>query len=263
MHIARAGFKLGDYPVVYNFMRAFKAHVAEFKPDRVLFVTEGSPTHKKALFSEYKANRIIAETETKKLAERAAFNRQKDLIIDLLKTSFPVSVMQHLDYEADDTIANMVTLASQVTDWTLISTDTDFIQLLQTCKNLRLYNPVKKAFVEPPLYDYVTWKSLRGDGSDNIPGLSGIGDKTAEKYSSFNEAALRSTLSSSDYELFERNKSLIEFPKWTDEIRMSTQTWQGQLDLDKIKSFFEECGFASLTKDKYWNSFSETFKTLA
>ena len=67
-------------------------------------------------------------------------------------------------------------------DVTIISSDSDFTQLLNSFEeNFRIYNPVKKSFVEKPDYDYVTWKALRGDPTDNIAGIPGVGDKTAEK----------------------------------------------------------------------------------
>ena len=51
----------------------------------------------------------------------------------------------------------------------------------QTHKNLKLYNPIRKKFIETPEHDYVTWKALKGDSSDNIPGFKGVGNKTASK----------------------------------------------------------------------------------
>jgi 5'-3' exonuclease len=262
IHIARSGFKLGDNPVVYNFMRGLKAHVNEHKPDRIVCVIEGNPKFKASLYPEYKANRIIDPANTKKLAELEVFNRQKNLIIETLKNDFPISVVQHIDYEADDTIANIVMSSSPEDELILLSSDTDFIQLLQTNSNFKLYNPIKKLFVEAPTHDYVTWKALRGDGSDNIPGLSGVGDKKAAKYAELDEASLRATFSNSDYELFERNLNLIKFPVWTAETTLEAKIWQGQLNLPNIQKLFEDCGFNSMLKDKYWNDFSNTFLIL-
>ena len=63
----------------------------------------------------------------------------------------------------------------------VVSTDTDFIQLYNTTNLVQIYNPIRKGFVPRPNFDYVKWKALRGDSSDNIMGFPGIGDKRALK----------------------------------------------------------------------------------
>tara|TARA_B100001287_G_C22341565_1_gene370954 strand:- start:65 stop:595 length:531 start_codon:yes stop_codon:yes gene_type:complete len=62
----------------------------------------------------------------------------------------------------------------------ICSSDSDFIQLLGPT-GITLWNPVKKKFIEPWPVDYLTWKSLKGDPTDNVPGVKGVGSKTASK----------------------------------------------------------------------------------
>lgn len=171
MHRARSGFQAGDYHVVYNFVRNLKAIVERFGPDRVVLTLEGHPHHRFALLPEYKANRAIDQTTEEGAAKHRSlldFFRQVDAIVGLLQ-HLPVSVMQQRDHEADDLIHNVVKNASTAGDFIVVSSDSDFIQLLQRFSNVRLYNPIKKAFVESPDHDYVFWKALRGDASDNVP----------------------------------------------------------------------------------------------
>ncbi|NBT36194.1 MAG: hypothetical protein EBT03_11800 [Betaproteobacteria bacterium] len=220
MHRARVGLTEGEHSIVYNFFRGLRALVEQHRPNRVYFVMEGVPTGNLSALPTYKANRA-AEEGTERHATMQDFHRQKRLIVDLLSRHFPLSVVRHPTFEADDTIANIVSRGSASIEWTVASTDTDFIQLLQSHPSVRLYNPVKKSYVEaPPGYDYVTWKALRGDSCDNIPGLPGVGDKTATKIAS-DPSLLEEFLSRPEVEpIFARNYGLIRFAEWTDEERM-------------------------------------------
>ena len=64
----------------------------------------------------------------------------------------------------------------------ILSSDTDFIQILNLYPdNVKLYNPISKSYRQNTDYDYVAWKAMVGDRADNIPGVKGIGKKTANK----------------------------------------------------------------------------------
>jgi DNA polymerase-1 len=260
-HRARSGFQLGPAPVVFNFFRQFKALVDQFKPTRVYVALEGRPVHRYEALGDYKANRKV-EADDPRAKELEKFFKQKDIIVDLLQKHFPVSVVRHATSECDDTLANLMKRSSSAVDWVLVSSDTDFIQLLQDHSNLKLYNPVQKKFVEAPEYDYVVWKALRGDPSDNIPGVPGIGDKTAEKIA-LDPALFREHVSNPDMELiFSRNYDLIRFKEWTsveaDEMTSSSpiKNW------DAVKDVFAGYGFSSVVKDGSWQKFTSAFDNL-
>ena len=147
--------------------------------------------------------------------------------------------------------------------WVLVSSDTDFIQLIQEYSHVQLYNPIKKEFVEAPVdYDYVTWKSLRGDSSDNIPGIPGIGDKTADKIAS-DPVALKEFITRPEVsEIFTRNYDLINFSDWSEEERIQMTCSNPNKNWDHVKNVFQEYGFSSITKEESWNKFVETFNSL-
>jgi len=227
--------------------------VEKFDPDYAYFVVEGIPVNRKSMFPEYKANRPTDNDED--------FHRQKKEIIDMMKDFFPLCVARHADLECDDVIAHMVTTKHKDDECVVVSSDTDFIQLYNTCDNILLYNPVKKSFIDRPEYDYLTWKSLRGDPSDNIGGIPGIGNKRAldlvldpEKLSSF----LLSNKGKRD--IFERNLSLIRFEEINDieniEYSAIIPCW------DKIKEYFDKMEFYSITNEKSWLKFQCTFDKL-
>lgn len=260
-HRARSGFQLGPAPVVYNFFRQFKALVDQFKPSRIYIALEGRPVHRYEAMGDYKANRKV-EADDPRAKELEKFFKQKDVIVDLLKNHFPVSVVRHPTSECDDTLANLIRRSSSAVPWVLVSSDTDFIQLLQEHDNLRIYNPVQKKFVEAPDYPYVMWKALRGDPSDNIPGVPGIGDKTADKLASDPELLAEFITRPDVQPVFTRNYELIQFKEWSpEEVDLMTSSSPAK-DWQAVKNVFEGYGFNSMVKDESWHKFTSSFDNL-
>lgn len=260
-HRARSGFQMGPAPVVFNFFRQFKALVDQFKPTRIYVALEGKPVHRYEAMGEYKANRKV-DPDDPKAKELEKFFKQKDVIVDLLQKHFPVSVVRHATSECDDTLANLIRRSSSAVDWVLVSSDTDFIQLLQEHDNLRIYNPVQKKFVEAPDYPYVTWKALRGDPTDNIPGVPGIGDKTADKLAS-DPDLLKEFITRPEVEpIFTRNFELIRFKEWSDEERDQMTSSSPAKDWQVVKDVFAGYGFNSMVKDEAWQKFTSSFDNL-
>ena len=270
LHRARAGFNMGDYPVVFNFFRNFRALVELHKPSRIYFVLEGHPRKRYEMLPEYKANRRIDLPEgepippeiAKKLDELKSFFRQADLIVNLLGRHFPVSLIRHADYECDDVIFNLIRRSSSAVPWTVVSNDSDFTQLLAEFPNVKIYNPITKTYVEAPPFDYVTWKALRGDGSDNIPGLPGIGDKTAEELVEDPEKLAELFKDPAMAELFNRNYALIRFDTWSDEDALKMMCSQPTKDWDAVALKFDEWLFRSLLKEGTWQKYQATFEPL-
>ncbi len=263
MHRARSGFTRGEYAVVYNFFRQLKALVEQFAPTRVLFTLEGHPKRRLQALPSYKANRIVDVTTEKGQAKQKVledYHRQAGLIVDLLARHFPFSVVRHPDHEADDLIHNLVKNASSAVDFVVVSTDSDFIQMLQRFPNVRLYHPIDKRFLEPPVYDYVDWKALRGDGSDNVPKLPGIDDARAEALLDDSDA-LGEVLAEHGA-AFSRNVGLIRFMDFNADELEQVQSSEPARDWDAVKSTFEAYGFKSMLKDTYWAKFQSVFDSL-
>lgn len=263
MHRARSGFQLGDWNIVYNFFRSLKPLIEQFEPTRVYFTLEGHPKKRYELFPEYKANRVVDQTTEDgkdKYKSLQDFFRQKDVIVEMLSKHFPVSVMRHADFEADDLIYNIINNASKAIEFIVVSTDTDFIQLLQKFPNVKLYNPVSKSYVTAPEHDYVTWKALRGDGSDNIPGIPGVGDKTAEEAANDDEKL--SKLLNEHGDQFTRNVELIQFAQWSLDEMARMESSDPKKDWDEVARLFESWSFKSMVKEPYWSKFRATFDKL-
>lgn len=252
---------MGPAPVVFNFMRNFRSLVEQFQPNRVYFVLEGKAQQRRELLPEYKANRVV-EKNTKEAKELERFFQQVTEIVELLKANFPVSVVRHPTHECDDTVYNLIKRATTAVDWVVVSNDSDFTQLLNEFNNVKLWNPMKKSFVEKPSYDYVTWKSLRGDGADNIPGIPGIGDKTALELTADPDMLRHFLIDSLNSEIFDRNYSLIKFIEWSDDEASLMTSSSPTKDWQKLSSLFEKYGFKSLLKEEAWNKFTATFEPL-
>ena len=131
------------------------------------------------IYSEYKANRTEAPED---LAPQFEYIRKS-------VKAFNLPSIELLNYEADDLIA---TYAKKIIEAgakaTVISSDKDLMQLVSD--NIRLYDPMKskvlgekevieKFGVKP--HQVIDVQSLAGDSSDNIPGVPGIGIKTASE----------------------------------------------------------------------------------
>lgn len=262
MHRSRSGWQLGPAPVIFNFMRNFRSIVEQLKPSRVYFVLEGKARHRKEAFKEYKANREI-DPSSPEAVEREKFFAQSDEVIGLLKTVFPITVVRHPHYECDDTIYNLIKRGSSAVEWTVVSNDSDFTQLLNEFSNVKIWNPMKKSYVQKTDYDYVTWKALRGDGSDNIPGIPGVGDKIAESLAldpNQLDELLRSDTAKSD--IFIRNYDLIRFAFWSEQDCMEMTSSSPTKDWSLLRSCFEKHGFGSLLKEGSWEKFIGTFDPL-
>ena len=261
LYRARSGWQLGPAPVIFNFMRNFRALVDLLKPTRLYFVLEGHPAQRHELLPEYKGNRVLQEG-TEEYESRQKFFAQVNEMMPLLKEHFPITVVRHARFECDDTSYNLIKRSSSAVPWTVVSNDSDFTQLLNEFQHVKIYDPMKKKYVEAPTFDYVSWKALRGDGSDNIPGIPGVGDKTAELYLE-DPDGLQQLLSNSDNaRIFLRNLELIKFITWTDKDASEMESSSPTRDWESTRKLFERYEFKSLLKDKTWEKFVATFDQL-
>jgi len=242
----------GDYGMTFAFFRSLKTLVEKFSPDKVYFVLEGRPKARHSAVTNYKANRekIIDES----------FHTQKDDIINLCKSSFPMTVIRHPDYECDDTIAYLARQRHVSHDVTIVSTDTDFIQLLEQ-KNISLYNPIKKKFLENPPYNYVHWKALRGDSADNVDGFPGIGDKRAMKILESQESFLAFMKTKEIREKFATNCFLINLHDYL--LKQDLENLEevsSEFDWKSCRKFFLDRKFKSMTQSNYSKTFERIFE---
>ena len=129
------------------------------------------------IYSEYKGNRSDAPDD---LIPQFEFIRKSVL-------AFNLPSIELINYEADDLIATYVEqILSKGAKATIVSSDKDLMQLYR--KNVRIYDPMKNKFINEEDVNnkfgvkpekVVDVQALAGDSTDNVPGVPGIGVKTA------------------------------------------------------------------------------------
>lgn len=245
----------GKNILVYNFFRNLRPLIEKFSPDKCFFALEGYPKFRYDIYPEYKSNRIV-KTGSKKQEDFNKFHEAKIIVTDLLR-HFPITLVKADNFEADDVIFSLVE-SMKDENITIISNDNDYKQLLQKkyidCK---IYNPIKKEFMENLSVNFVAFRSLTGDKSDSIPGL--ISENKAMKLLSDPNLFKQFMSIEENRANFSINKSLIEFRQISDEELLIEE---GIKNFSFVKEKFSEMKFDSIINDKFWKKFTETFDCL-
>lgn len=262
--IYRSNIKFGSinkeykHTTIYNFFRSLRALIDKFEPKKVFFCLESKSNFRYALYSKYKANRKIIKLSSTIATKDTdnSFDEQRDKIIELLQ-NLPITTVYADGYEADDVIGE---LSNNLKDEEIIivSNDTDYIQLLQKgYSNLKIFNPIKKDFVETPKYYYLVYKILAGDKTDNIPGLVSV--SKAEDLAG-NPKLLSLYLNNKEnIANFNLNKELIQFATIPENKLIFNI---GSCKLSVLKKEFKKMEFDSMLKESYWSKFEKTFNNL-
>ena len=169
---------------VYGFFKAIFDLLARIKPDFIAVTFDvGRQTFRVEKYEEYKANRE---------AMPDTLRSQIGVIVEGLK-AFDIPIYTKEGFEADDVIGTISRIACEDGNNVLILTgDQDSFQLIDKEGCVKVLIPSKGELIE---YDWekvyeklgvypdqvIDYKGLRGDTSDNIPGIRGIGEKTAQK----------------------------------------------------------------------------------
>jgi DNA polymerase-1 len=255
------GLALGEFQVVYNFFRTLRATIEQFNPDLVYFPLDGKPAARLAMYPAYKGNRKIETDDPEEIAYWESFRRQKRLIIDSLESAYPVTTVFHADHECDDLILFLIENYCLNDDTTIISSDTDFIQILNSYpESVKLYNPLAKSYRQNTEYDYISWKAMVGDKADNIPGVRGIGKKTAAKILG-SEGELEKRLEDSSFrDEYNISYELIKLMNIEEDFNLEIS--KSSLDEEAIKDSFERMGFDSMLREEYLIKYFDTFTKL-
>jgi 5'-3' exonuclease len=247
IHRARYGFGSGDHSTTFNFFRQLKSEIDRHTPEVVYMVDEGRPVQSLALDPSYKGNR------KKDLDE--SFKRQRKEIFEICKTILGVKYAHHPLFECDDVIAHLATSVHKDDYVTIVSTDTDFIQLLEERENIEIWNPVKKQYVEK-ISNYVIFKSLKGDQSDNIVGIPGVGATRAMSMASDSSAMKSFFDSHPEYEeIFLKAHAMIKFKPVKEE---EVCYIDSKFDEEKLFQEFSAREFKSMTGNS-WHKWVKTF----
>ena len=189
-HINPDGHHIGG---LTGFLKSIGYAIRMVDPTKVVVVFDGvgGSNARRNLFPGYKANRNVNRITNysifqSKIEEQESINNQMERLIQYLKC-IPVSVISVDGLEADDIIgylANKFEAHEETQKVTIMSADKDFLQLVSD--KVEVYSPTKKKIYKPKdvfeefnvtSTNFLNYKILVGDSSDNIPGVSGLGPK--------------------------------------------------------------------------------------
>lgn len=242
---------------VFMFINAIKSYVEKYKPDKIFCCWdekhENNTNERKEQFADYKGNRDKVYS-----AEVHAKNSYIKKLLDSLgvKNFFPLRL------EADDCMAF---LSKEMPGKKVIVTvDRDMYQCIN--EHVKVYDPIRKRevnvnnfeeIVKVPLTRFLIDKCFRGDKSDNVPGVTGMGSKAIEKY--FNG---KYSTTDEQNNQFKRNYELFRLDKYsssTDELSW----YKEQLEIEQphdFKLFKQHCEEMNLSsvlsnESKWYNAF--------
>ncbi|HHX87510.1 MAG TPA: DNA polymerase I [Firmicutes bacterium] len=169
---------------VYGFTSMILKLIEEQEPTHLAVAFDfPAPTFRHQIYREYKAHRLKAPSELK----------EQILRVKQLLAAFQVPVFEQEGYEADDLIGTLTVKAKlQPVEVVVVTGDADLLQLIDQGATVLL---TRKGITQMDCYDaglvkeqyglephqMVDYKALTGDPSDNIPGVPGIGPKTASR----------------------------------------------------------------------------------
>ena len=168
---------------VYGYTRMLLKLVEDLRPDYLVATFDSpGPTFRTEMAESYKAHRPKPERD---LVEQFAY-------VDEVVEALGIRSLKMGGYEADDLIATITTKLRLDLNIVVVTGDNDLMQLVEP--NVQVYYPVK-GISQSEMFDVAKvqakfglnpdqiadYKALRGDPSDNIPGVPGIGEKTAQE----------------------------------------------------------------------------------
>lgn len=247
---------------IYGFTNMLLKIIREKKPDGIVVSFDlPVPTKRHAMFEKYKAHR--PETPHG-LIEQMPY-------IKKLISAFHIKIFEMPGYEADDiigTVAKRLTSKGKGISVFIVTADKDMLQLVDS--GIKIYDPVKDKILDG---EYVKDKfgvgperitefmALTGDAVDNIPGIKGVGEKTAKELLS-NVSSLEELLGNTNLvkreklrRLVAENADIVRLSQrlatidtsvpldfQMDEIRLKEPDWP------RLLSLFREFEFSSLVK---------------
>jgi DNA polymerase-1 len=253
-----------------GFLKSLGAVIRQENPTRVvvIFDGKGGSQKRKEVFSNYKADRKVKFRVNRQYDdmmseedEQVSLRRQLSSLANILGV-LPVTTMIYDNIEADDVIGYLAKQVIKEDEGALIlSSDKDFLQLISD--NIQVWNPLKKQKIDKDklkeLYgvhaeNFIWYRVMDGDKSDNIDGVKGCGLKTLLKRLPVLETDARLTVD--------------ELMRLAEEQKGEYKVFQTILDSKKIieRNFqimqLEDPDISGITKLKINDRFTESVEPL-
>jgi DNA polymerase-1 len=259
--------------------------IEDFKPTYIAACYDlPEPTYRHEAFDGYKAGRVKTDESLVQQIERSR---------DIFK-AFGIPIYERPGFEADDMLGSIAHLTASEKDLRVViaSGDMDTMQCVDK-KRVQVFT-LKKGIKDTVLYDEAAvkerfgfgpklvpdYKGLRGDTSDNIPGIVGIGEKTATtlittfgsiekmyaKLEKDEKPFLEAGIKPRIITLLKEGKEEAEFSKMLATIRtdaldtfeVGDTKWREQADTEAVVTLCSELGFRTVT-DRVKKLFNITF----
>lgn len=254
---------------VYGFTTMLLRVLQELKPQYIAMTFDlPGPTFRHQQYTAYKANRPAADGDL-----QPQFDKVRDVV-----RAFNIPIFELSGYEADDLVGTLARQADELNEQTLdtletviVSGDLDTLQLVS--EYTKVFTP-RKGISDTMLYDItqvkqrygfepkqlVDFKGLKGDPSDNIPGVPGIGERTAQTliqtYGSI-EAIVQNLaflsgrtkdVLSQNIEQAKLSKTLATIDRFAPIHLKLEETRVEDFDRKKVLEMFQRFGFRSLVQ---------------
>ena len=247
---------------VFGFTSMLINLLRDHRPDRIVVSFDlPTPTFRHERLPDYKAGR----KETPDI-----LRQQMGLVRQVIET-LAIPIVEIEGFEADDVLATLASAARDAGDDVIVVTgDRDVYQLVEDPHVKVLYNKrgvsdyafydeagiVERTGVKP--VDYVTYAALRGDTSDNLPGVAGVGEKTAAKlvnaygsidgiYAHLDDQTpkLRENLAAAEDQVRSNAEVMVlvrdvPLPQGLDDLTM------GDIDVEAVRNLFDFLEFRTL-----------------
>ena len=251
--------------------------IEQFKPEYMIACYDlPEPTYRHEAYAEYKEGR--AKTDESLVRQ---INRSRDIF-----KSFGIPVYEKPGFEADDILGSIAYLTKDRKDLRVIiaSGDMDTLQCVDK-KRVQVFT-LKRGIKDTVVYDEKAvkerfgfgpklipdYKGLRGDPSDNIPGIAGIGEKTAtelivkfgsleqiyKKLKENEEAFLAAGIKPRIIKLLKEGEEEAMFSKMlatirtdaltAEELDLESAKWKEKANPEAIIKLFSELGFRAVTE---------------
>jgi DNA polymerase-1 len=271
---------------IAGFLKTVGSAIKLLNPTRVIIVFDGKggsqkrrkiyPQYKNGRKTDIRLNRSYEDLSGNDI-ESQNFKRELIRTIQYLDV-LPVTVMAIDQIEADDTIAYLAKQSFKDSNVTIMSTDKDFLQL--SSDNINIWSPTKKKIYGcKEIVDeygitcknFIYYRIMEGDVSDNIPGLEGVGLKRViqafpflgeESQTTLQEIYNYSENNKSKYKIYERvldNKMLLERNYELMQLHDTQIQTFTQLRIEEIVNkpipTIDKVSFIKLiTEDKMWSN---------
>lgn len=263
----RAFYSMGDLShrgvktgLLYGFLRDMLDLQDRFRTGNMIFCFDWGKSLRCLSHREYKAHRSDLSPEEVKL-KREVQRQTKLLRTEYLPAVGFRNIAAQEGYEADDLIAQVAQqLDPRTEEGIVVSADHDLYQLL--APHVSVYSPNKQKLITPETFteeygispsQWVDVKSIAGCTSDNIPGVVGVGEKTAIKFltGKLKPESKKYAAIVNNNRTWRKNQHLVQLPyPGTEPIRLR----KDRVSEERWRAFCKEHGLRSLrSQTPRWN----------